>query len=1159
MAKYGFIKGCVLMVILHSATVVVARQIEVYTPVPSDAIKVEASSEFSGFNAEETINGSGMKNHFHSSQNLGKSMWISKVSDSPVQAKEQTHQGVVWLLYEFDKMRKLDLIEIWNHNQNDHTNRGLQKVYLQYSNDGKSWNTLKDGRHDYFIIPKSAGRKEEPADFRLKLDGLELKYFCITADLQEGNYYHDHSEQTLTEAQWKNQDPNYYGLSEIRFYEKIKKDVAKLEKINDVFFAATQGYRKTTDGPRREFKIKFDRPLFTGGEIEVSFLDKKQVEKIPASEMGLYEFSSLFPSGLMEEAVHVDFTFKSRQGSIKKNVKIEAARKWEVYFLPHSHLDIGYTHRHAAVMNRQLRNLERAIELSEKTKDYPEGSRFRWNAEAMWPVTEYLERYKGSTKIQSFKEAVKNGSIGLNASIGNILTGLCTQEETMHLFDDAHRAAMSLDIDIDAAMISDVPGVSWGMVTAMADNGVKYFSMAPNYVPFLETGGSRVGLVHKEWGDYPFYWRSESGDEKVLCWSAGKGYSFFHDWLAGDLSSCGLDPIWEYLNELEVKQFPYDMAYLRYTINGDNGPPDPEMSDIIRKWNETYEYPKFCISTTHELFARFEQRYADKLPAFSGDLTPYWEEGAASTAAELTMNRYNSDELNQLEILWSMVNPSLFPADDFYHAWRNVALFSEHTWGASASGVEPEAEFTKDLWREKRSFALKADSVTKGIFQKFTADVQAKTDGTCIQVFNTNLWPRTDVVKLSTPMDLSSKSIVDENDQEVSVQKTGDNKWIFIAEDVKPLSSKVYRIITSGRKKEITKTPFTINDNTITNGIISVSINKENGAISSLYAGNNKMNYAAGNGLNEYVYTGRNASSPQYVESVKEIIILNEGPVAVTLRVLSDAPGCNSLTRDITLYKGINRVDISNILDKKNVPEPENVRFGFSFSIPYAETVIDLPFSEIRPEREQLSGANKNFYSVNNGVTVSGMRHSVLLTTVGTPVVEIGAMNGEAWRKDSKEFLAWNRAATSSPTIYSWVMNNSWSTNYKASQDGKAVFDYSIIPLTPYSHESKQKSVEVAQPLRAVLSGNADPYKTLFTLEGNNKIAVSTIRASKDHRGYLIRLVNLSNQSVHSSFNRGSIMPQKISECDNREQVIKEWKNGSFWMKPYGTLTLKVE
>jgi hypothetical protein len=861
----------------------------------------------------------------------------------------------------------------------------------------------------------------------------------------------------------------------------------------------------------------------------------------------------------MEEATSVDVTFKSRQGMAKKHVMMEGARKWEVYFLPHSHLDIGYTHRHEDVMNLQLRNIDQAIALAERTKDYPEGARFKWNVETMWPVNEYLERYKNTTQVSAFKTAVKDGRVALNASIGNVLTGLCKQEEITHLFDDAHRVGKNLGVEVRSVMLSDVPGVSWGMVTAMAENGMKYFSMAPNYVPHLETGGSRVGLANKEWGDYPFYWASPSGEEKVLCWSAGKGYSFFHDWLAGKLSSSGLDPLWEYLNTLEVKEFPYNFSYLRYTVNGDNGPPDTDMPDIIRKWNEQYEYPKFHIGTTEELFTRFEQKYGDKLPVFKGDFTPYWEDGAASTAAELSMNRYNAEQLNQLEVLWSITTPKDYPSESFYHAWRNVTLFSEHTWGASASGPDPDSEFTRALWKQKQAFAIRADSITKQITQAFNTAINANEHGQYIQVFNTNLWPRTDVVTFSTLQNLSSKKIVDENNLETSLQKTDENTWMFIATEVQPLSSKVYHIVPSDKttSRSGSTDKVVLAGNKISNDLIAVSVDEQSGAITSL-TDNSGFNYAAGKGLNEYIYTGRNAASPQYVTAVRSIERLSEGPLSVTLRVIADAPGCYSLTRDITVYKNIKRVDIRNVVDKIDNRERESVRFAFPFNIKNSETIIDLPFGEIRPEREQLRGANKNFYSVNNGVSISGMRQNVLLTTVGTPILEVGGMQGEAWMSDTREFLDWSRAASSSSTVYSWVMNNSWRTNYKASQSGKVEFRYSIIPLQPYSHEAKQRGVEIAQPMIAVVSDNVKPYKTLFSVSGNNKIAVSTIRPSKDQKGYLIRLVNLSPQSVESSFEWGTLSDVKISTCDNEEREIKP-ASKSFWMKPFGTTTWKIE
>ena len=63
---------------------------------------------------------------------------------------------VVWFLCQVgDKNsppRQIDQIRIWNHNQNEHTRRGLNKVYVEYSADGQTWQLLPDGRLDYLSL-----------------------------------------------------------------------------------------------------------------------------------------------------------------------------------------------------------------------------------------------------------------------------------------------------------------------------------------------------------------------------------------------------------------------------------------------------------------------------------------------------------------------------------------------------------------------------------------------------------------------------------------------------------------------------------------------------------------------------------------------------------------------------------------------------------------------------------------------------------------------------------------------------------------------------------------------------------------------------------------------------------------------------------------------
>jgi hypothetical protein len=55
------------------------------------------------------------------------------------------------------------------------------------------------------------------------------------------------------------------------------------------------------------------------------------------------------------------------------------SRPWVVYLLPHSHVDIGYTHVQAEVEQKQMQNIDAALELCRKTADYPAEARLRFD------------------------------------------------------------------------------------------------------------------------------------------------------------------------------------------------------------------------------------------------------------------------------------------------------------------------------------------------------------------------------------------------------------------------------------------------------------------------------------------------------------------------------------------------------------------------------------------------------------------------------------------------------------------------------------------------------------------------------------------------------------------------------------------------------------
>lgn len=376
---------------------------------------------------------------------------------------------------------------------------------------------------------------------------------------------------------------------------------------------------------------------------------------------------------------------------LKQSAQASPVRRWEIYLLPHSHVDIGYTALQTEIEKHHWRYLEEAIEAARRTADYPAGSRFKWNTEVLWAVDGYLKQ-ASPAKQAEFLEAVKRGWIGLDGLYCHELGALCRPAELARLTDFAIRLRQQYGVSIDAAMATDIAGYTWGIVPVLAESGLKYFSWGPN-------ANHRVGFV-RDWDNRPFYWVSACGRHKVLCWQTGSGYS-----PGFQQESQLLDYLQRF--EREKPDYPYEMLYFRY-CRGDNAGPDLKVSDWVRRWNARHEYPKLIIATTSELFQQFEKRYAARIPTARGDFTPYWEDGAASTARETAVNRAAAERLAQAETLWALLKPKAYPDRAFYEAWRNVLLYDEHTWGGQSyvrnGKYPPGSEGYEAQWKIKRAF-----------------------------------------------------------------------------------------------------------------------------------------------------------------------------------------------------------------------------------------------------------------------------------------------------------------------------------------------------------------------------------------------------------------------------------------------------------------------
>jgi len=791
---------------------------------------------------------------------------------------------------------------------------------------------------------------------------------------------------------------------------------------------------------------------------------------------------------------------------------VDPVRNMDLYLIHHTHLDIGYTHHQSEVERLQWDHLEQALQLGEESADLPAGSRFVWNPEGLWAVESYLERHDIAERERLIK-GIREGWIALDGMFANLLTGITSSEGLIRSLDAAVRLEEVTGVPIESAMLSDIPGFTWGLVPVLAQHGVRYLSIGPNF-------GHRIGHFSDVWGDRPFYWESPSGKERVLTWVSGAGYAWFHTGLGAAQLTRHLDEqdVFKYLDQLAERDYPYDITHMRYNIGADNGPPDPALVETVREWNRRYASPRVMIGSTAELFRVFEQRYGSDLPVYRGDLTGHWEDGAASSARETAAVRRVAEHLVQTEALAAVLGKSL-PENKVKDAWRQILLFYEHTWGSWNSISEPESEFTLQQWATKRQFADSAVASANQLRAEILADRDSSVGATgTIEVLNTSSWARSDIVVVSNERSAVGDRVVDETGEVVPSQRMRNGELVFPAQDVPPWGSRRFTIEPGavGRGEGVAGSL-----SNYTQGL-HVVVDGERGVISSLVFSQADWDFAGdGAGLNQFFYVPGRDPGDAVAATTSQTSVVETGPLVWEWQLSGSAMNTSGISTAVRAYAGLDRVDIVNRVDKEVTLDPEAVLYRFPFNVPDPEVRVGIPLGSYLVEREQLPGSCKNYLSLNRWADIHNQHLGITLVSVDVPMIQVGELNTDAI------VTGWVERSVPSSTVWSYVMNNYWETNYRAGQGGQHEFRYALHPHLEFSAADAERfAAGVAQPLIVVPIDRTTGSAALpFELHAERSVVLRLSRVTDDPR-FVLRLYNpsLSEDVVRfTARNSGSV------------------------------------
>ena len=157
-------------------------------------------------------------------------------------------------------------------------------------------------------------------------------------------------------------------------------------------------------------------------------------------------------------------------------------------------------------------------------------------------------------------------------------------------------------------------------------------------------------------------------------------------------------------------------------------------------------------------------------------------------------------------------------------------------------------------------------------------------------------------------------------------------------------------------------------------------------------------------------------------------------------------------------------VEISNIVDKLPLLAKDGIHFGFGFDIPQGKTRVDIPWGVMEMEKDQWPQGNRNWIAMQRWLDISNDKEGVTWCSLDTPLFEYGSITANiatGWGGRGP----WLRKLEPSSTVYSWVMNNHWHTNFPLTQDGQVTFRYRMLPHGAYdAARANRFGMEQAQP-----------------------------------------------------------------------------------------------
>jgi hypothetical protein len=217
------------------------------------------------------------------------------------------------------------------------------------------------------------------------------------------------------------------------------------------------------------------------------------------------------------------------------------------------------------------------------------------------------------------------------------------------------------------------------------------------------------------------------------------------------------------------------------------------------------------------------------------------------------------------------------------------------------------------------------------------------------------------------------------------------------------------------------------------------------------------------------------------------------------------------------LYKTEKKIEFSYSLKKLSLTDPEGGYVAFPFQLDNGHLVFEVQGGTVRPGKDQLEGSASDWNGIQNFVALKNDNSQMVLVSPEIPVVQLGALNlGKFSRIANPE----------TNSIFSWVFNNYWTTNFRAYQEGELKWSYELTSSEDTSNVFSTAfgwNERIPMPARVFSANGKDILsygKSFFELP--NHLLLIDAKPSSDKTGIILQIREIAGG--HSFITRDDVL-----------------------------------